>query len=62
MKKNPIKKDLYTNKYRKRVIPNKKRTLTEFYYSTDETHEENNGTTNQDKQGNKDIQSDHSDR
>ena len=26
-KKNPIAKDLYTNKYKKRVIPNKRKTL-----------------------------------
>lgn len=62
MKKNPIIKDLHTNKYRKRIIPNKKRTLIESYYDTDETYEEQDGTTNQDKQGNKDIQPDHSDR
>ena len=62
MKKNPIIKDLHTNKYRKRTIPNKKKTFIESYYDTDETDEEKDGTTNQVEQGNKDIQPDHSGR
>lgn len=61
MKKNPIIKDLHTNKYHKRVIPNKKRTLLESYYDVNETEEDYDGKTNEDQQGNKVIQSDHSD-
>lgn len=61
MKKNPIVKDLHTNKYRKRVIPNKKRTLIESYYDVNETEEDYDGETSEDPQGNKVIQSDYSD-
>lgn len=61
MKKNPIIKDLHTNKYRKRVIPNKKRTLLESYYDVNETEEDYDGETSEDPQGNKVIQSDYSD-
>jgi len=61
MKKNPIIKDLHTNKYRKRVIPNKKRTLIESYYDVNETEEDYDGETSENPQGNKVIQSDHSD-
>jgi len=61
MKKNPIIRDLHTNKYRKRVIPNKKRTLLESYYDVNETEEDYDGETSEDPQGNKVIQSDYSD-
>lgn len=61
MKKNPIIKDLHTNKYRKRVIPNKKRTLLESYYDVNETEEDYDGETSEDPQGNKVIQSNYSD-
>lgn len=56
-KKNPIVRELHNNKYRNRVVPNKKKGYDETYDWVADWQEEENGETSEDNRADEDIQS-----
>ena len=56
-KKNPIVKELNSNKYRQRVVPSKKKGYDETYDWIADWEEERNGKTSEDNRADEDVQS-----